>query len=180
VRCLWGRSSRPAFILREARRCPVLWGRAVPERVESYRLYSCRGCNMSVSIFGRCDRGNIYCALACAALARRRSCRRAGARYQRTRQGARQHAARQQVWRKRQRDKVTHQGCAPNGSVFTMPITVDATEIESEDVPPAPNTTPSPPSRHRHGHRVVGRCDFCHAPLPLFTRLQTRRGWAIG
>lgn len=166
---------------REARRCPVLWGHAVPERVESYRLYSCRGCNVSVSICGRCDRGNMYCARQCAVQSRRASGRRAGARYQRTRQGARRHAARQQALRHRRRDKVTHQGCAPSQSVFTMPITVDVAATEPEDAPPAPNTTTtSPANRHRHGHRVAGRCDFCYAPLPLFTRPHTRRGWAIG
>jgi transposase len=75
----------------------VLWGRAVQEREQSYRLYSCRGCSVSVSICGRCDRGNIYCAGECAAVSRRASNRRAGARYQRTRRGARRHAARQQA-----------------------------------------------------------------------------------
>jgi DNA replication protein DnaC len=39
----------------------VLWGRAVQEREESYRLYSCRGCSVSVSICGPCDHGNIFC-----------------------------------------------------------------------------------------------------------------------
>jgi hypothetical protein len=171
----------PHIYPREARRCPVLWERAVSERVESYRLYSCRGCNASVSICGRCDRGNIYCARGCAALARRRSCRRAGARYQRTRQGARQHAARQQVWRKRQRDKVTHQGCAPNESVFTMPATVDVAALELRDALPTPEPAIVVPKRRDpDGPRQIGHCDFCHAPLPLFTRLQTRRGWANG
>jgi hypothetical protein len=43
----------------------------VQEREESYRLYSCRGCNVSVSICGRCDHGNIFCAGECAAVSRR-------------------------------------------------------------------------------------------------------------
>ena len=63
-------------------------------------------------------------------MSRRASNRRAGARYQLTRRGARRHAARQQAWRDREREKVTQQGCAPVGPVFTMSITVDVAAIE--------------------------------------------------
>jgi hypothetical protein len=159
----------------------VLWGRAVQEREESYRLYSCRGCNVSVSICGPCDRGNIFCAGECAAVSRRASNRRAGARYQRTRRGARRHAARQQAWRERELDKVTQQGCAPVGPVFTMSITVDVAAIEIDNAPSAPEPLPAAPQKRDHdGHRQAGRCDFCHAPLPAFTRLRTSRGWGFG
>jgi hypothetical protein len=153
----------------------------VQVREESYRLYSCRGCSVSVSICGRCDRGNIFCAGVCAAVSRRASNRRAGARYQRTRRGARRHAARQQAWRERELDKVTQQGCAPVGPVFTMSITVDMAAIETPDAASAPEPTHALPSKRDHGgQRVAGRCDFCHAPLPAFTRLRTWRGWGFG
>jgi hypothetical protein len=159
----------------------VLWGRAVQEREESYRLYSCRGCNISVSICGPCDYGNIYCPGECAAISRRASNRRAGARYQRTRRGARRHAARQQAWRDRELEKVTQQGCAPVGPVFTMSITVDVTVIESENAPAIPEPlAASAPKRDHDGQRQAGRCDFCHAPLPAFTRLRVWRGWGFG
>ena len=151
------------------------------EREESYRLYSCRGCSVSVSICGRCDRGNIFCAGECAAVSRRESRRRAGARYERTRRGARRHAARQQTWRERQLDKVTHQGCAPTGPVFTMSVTVDMAAIELDDAPSLPDKPLAVvPKAERNPQRVPGRCDFCRAPLPLFTRLRTRRGWGFG
>jgi len=39
--------------------------------------------------------------------------------------GAQCHAARQQAWRERCAEKVTHQGCASTGPAFTMPVTVD-------------------------------------------------------
>ena len=158
----------------------MLWGRGVQEGQESYRLYSCRGCSVSVSICGRCDHGNIFCAGECAAVSRRESGRRAGARYQRTRRGAHRHAARQRQWRERQLDKVTHQGCAPTGPVFTMSVAVDVTVIELTDAPCAPDTALETPRKteYRRAH-VAGRCDFCHAPLPLFTRLGTRRGWGF-
>jgi hypothetical protein len=180
VRCLWGRS--PAQYL--SPRCTALSspvGACVAVREESYRLYSCRCCGVSVSLCGRCDRGNIYCAGECAVKCRRESRRRAGARYQRTRRGAQCHAARQQAWRERCAQKVTHQGCASTGPVFTMSITVDMAAIELHDAPSAPEETrASPPKRDRDGQRQAGRCDFCHAPLPAFTRLRTWRGWGFG
>jgi hypothetical protein len=151
------------------------------EREESYRLYSCRGCSVSVSICGRCDRGNIFCAGECAALSRRASSRRAGARYQRTRRGARQHAARQRTWRERQSEKVTQQGCAPTVPVFTMSVTVDTAAFEITDAPSGSDKPLEAPRKAQHYHqRVAGRCNFCHALLPLFTRLRTWRGWGFG
>jgi hypothetical protein len=153
----------------------------VQVREESYRLYSCRGCGVSVSICGRCDRGNIYCVGECARVSRRASNRRAGARYQRTRRGAQRHAARQQMWRERQLEKVTHLGCAPTVPVFTMSVTVDMAALELTDAPLVPDRPLDAPRKAEHRHqRVAGRCDFCHAPLPLFTRLRTWRGWGFG
>ena len=158
----------------------MLWGRGVQDWEHSYRLYSCRGCSVLVSICDRCDHGNRYCAGECAAISRRASNRRAGARYQRTRRGARRHAARQQAWRDRELEKVTQQGCAPVGPVFTMSITVDVAAIEIDHAPSTPDWLPvAPQKRDHHRERQAGRCDFCHAPLPAFTRLRTRRGWGF-
>jgi hypothetical protein len=158
----------------------VLWGRAVQEREETYRLYSCRGCSMLVSICDRCDHGNMYCPGECAAVSRRAANRRAGARYQRTRRGARRHAARQQGWRDREIEKVTQQGCAPTGPVFTMSITADVAAIETADVPEILEPLVAlAPRRDGNRPRQAGRCHFCDAPLPAFTRLRTRRGWDI-
>jgi len=158
----------------------VLWGRAVQKGEQSYRLYSCRGCNIAVNICGPCDYGNIYCRGECAALSRRASNRRAGARYQLTRRGARRHAARQREWRDREREKVTQQGCASTGPVFTMSITADVVAIEAPDAPcTREETSIAPPMRTYRETRPAGRCDFCHAPLPAFTRLRTRRGWGF-
>jgi hypothetical protein len=136
---------------------------------------------MSVSLCGRCDRGNIYCAGECAVKCRRESRRRAGARYQRTCRGARRHAVRQQTWRERHQQKVTHQGCASTGLVFTMSVTVDVAAVEPNDAPSVPDTALAPTTKQdRDPYRVAGHCDFCHAPLPLFTRLRTWRGWGFG
>jgi len=135
---------------------------------------------MLVSICDRCDHGNIYCPGECAAIARRAANRRAGARYQLTRRGARRHAARQQEWRDREITKVTQQGCAPVGPVFTMSITVAVAAIETDHAPANPEPVPAlPPKQGHHRQRQAGRCDFCHTPLPAFTRLRTRRGWGF-
>ncbi len=74
------------------------------------RLYQCARCLCPVVICSRCDRGNRYCPGGCAKQARRDSMRRAAARYQRTRRGRFRHAARQQRYRARPRQIVTHQG----------------------------------------------------------------------
>ena len=148
---------------------------------ESYRLYSCRRCSVAVSVCGRCDRGNIDCAGECAERQRRESLRRAGARYQRTRRGAHHHAARQHVWRQRRAQKVTHQGCATAGAVVTLSITAKVATMELSDAPSVLNI-PHAALRLRDPNplHVVGHCDFCHAPLPKFTRLRTWRGWGFG
>jgi hypothetical protein len=64
--------------------------------------------------------------------------------------------------------------------VFTMSITVDVTVIEHPDEPAISDPVPAlPPKRDHHRSRPAGRCDFCHAPLPAFARLRTRRGWGF-
>jgi len=114
-------------------------------------------------------------------MSRRESRRRAGARYQRTRRGARHHAARQRQWRERQFDKVTHRGCALTERVLTMSVTVDMAALELDDAPSLPDEHHTGAPKAQHGpQRVPGRCDFCRAPLPLFTRLRTWRGWGFG
>jgi len=67
------------------------------------------------------------------------------------------------------------------GAVFTMSVTVDMAAIEFNDAPSAADKPLGVPSQARRNHqRVAGRCDFCHAPLPKFTRLRTWRGWGFG
>jgi hypothetical protein len=58
-----------------------------------------------------------------------------------------------------------------------MSVTVDMAALKLTDAPLAPEKSQEAP---RHAQHVAGRCDFCHAPLPLFTRLRTWRGWGFG
>jgi hypothetical protein len=61
-----------------------------------------------------------------------------------------------------------------------MSITVAVAAIETDHAPANPEPVPAlPPKQGNHRQRQAGRCDFCHAPLPPFTRLRTRRGWGF-
>ena len=76
----------------------------------SGRMYFCCRCQAQVIICAQCDRGNRYCASECAADARSASLRRASKKYQSTRAGRFNSAARQKRYRERQKQIVTHQG----------------------------------------------------------------------
>jgi hypothetical protein len=74
------------------------------------RLYYCVRCHAQSVICSHCDRGQIYCSDTCSKIARLKSCREANKRYQLTPKGRRQHAARQKLYRMRQKEKVTDHG----------------------------------------------------------------------
>jgi hypothetical protein len=146
-------------------RCPVLWEGALRElREPTYRLYTCRRCAVQVRICSRCDHGNIYCAGECARIRRQESRRRAAARYQRTRLGAHHHAARQMRWRIRQRQEVTHQGCAGGGGYGSV------SQLSTPH--PEPNDAHRPCNAAASLQIVTdaGACSLCGAPLPRWTR----------
>lgn len=77
------------------------------------RTFNCELCHKLVTICSCCDRGNIYCCAECSTIARKRSVREAGKRYQNTINGRLKHAKRQELYRVRSKlanKKVTHQG----------------------------------------------------------------------
>lgn len=76
------------------------------------RLYHCARCHKQVILCTHCDRGNIYCAKACARIARKRSRCAAALRYQATRLGKFKHALSQKRYRVKLRlqKKVIDQG----------------------------------------------------------------------
>jgi hypothetical protein len=78
----------------------------------SSRLYQCLRCHAQIVICAKCDRGNRYCKNGCAKKARRTSVARAGNKYQQSRAGRFNNAKRQQRFRQRQKQKVTHQSSA--------------------------------------------------------------------
>lgn len=71
------------------------------------RLFNCARCFKQVLICSKCDRGNIYCTRNCATICRKKSLKAAGEKYQQTKAGKTNHAARQQFYRQKQK-KVTH------------------------------------------------------------------------
>jgi hypothetical protein len=73
------------------------------------RLYSCQRCNAQVTICRDCDHGHRYC-MECAPIAGQEARKRAAARYQSSRQGKLNHAARQSRYRERKKKIVTHKG----------------------------------------------------------------------
>lgn len=180
---------------RDARRCPVLHGScmAVPDEADgqSHRLYQCAACGQTVRICRACDRGNVYCAGACAPMRRTESLRRAGARYQRSHRGATRHAARQSALRARQIQEVTHQGSL--AVVVTGTLLSSATEamrpLEHGDERRSGSGSgvhamraalwiraPSAARLHDHGHRPVARtpalaCGFCRRMLTPWVRM---------
>jgi len=79
----------------------------------SSRLYQCARCHVQVIICSRCDRGQRYCPGDCARAARTESLKRASRKYQSSRAGRFNNAARQQRFRAQQKQKVTQQGSAP-------------------------------------------------------------------
>ena len=76
---------------------------------DTARIYNCSRCHAQTTICRCCDRGNVYCP-ECALPAHQEARRRASIRYQKSRQGRLNHAARQRRYRERQSEKVTHNG----------------------------------------------------------------------
>ena len=81
------------------------------------RLYLCARCRDQVVLCSHCDRGNRYCSTTCSRQARDAAQREAARRYQRSRRGRMNHAARTRRWRGRRQcparggaNNVTHQG----------------------------------------------------------------------
>jgi hypothetical protein len=87
----------------------------------SARLFNCARCRCQVVICSHCDRGNLYCGKRCSQAARRQSVRAAGERFQKSRRGRFAHAERQHRYRRRRRQKVTHQGSPPGIPDETLP-----------------------------------------------------------
>lgn len=110
----------------------------------SCRIYTCDLCGKQVKICSHCDRGNRYCGKACRSLARHRSKREAGVRYQRTDVGRRNQRRRQERYRAKKAarststavtSKVTHHGSPsspipvpPPADLLETPLPTPATQ----------------------------------------------------
>lgn len=132
------------------------------------RRFVCDRCGRADYICSWCDRGQRYCSAACREAARRHSLREAGRRYQRTRRGRRLHARRQQAYRERQREKVTHHGCrAAEESARVAACTREPVKLRRSVL--------TAPRRRRKLH-----CVACGEPCEAVIRhdfLRCRRPW---
>ena len=170
LHCLYARNSW---------RCPALRAGVMGSGEKSYRLYSCGRCAKQVRICVGCDRGNRYCAEDCAQIRRRETRCRAAARYQQSYCGALKHAARQRAWRRRQQQKVTHQGSLEE--VAALIVASSSTFTPTQE--PHGETSGIRPAlpvgiRRTPAHweidqtkRLAPRCCFCGCVLAAFARL---------
>ena len=120
----------------------------------SSRLYHCSRCHSPVIICSRCDRGQRYCTGDCRHQARSESRKRARKKYQSTRKGRFKNAARQQRFRQRNKQKVTHQGSTPKRLHDLLKTRL--TELKKTQKPAFPGST--------------GHCHFCGAVSDPFLR----------
>lgn len=129
------------------------------------RMFLCGRCRAQVVLCSRCDRGNVYCGVACAGLRRRESVRAAGSRYQHSRRGRLAHAARMQRYRERCR-KVTHHGSDTRGANALL----DSVAVMS----PSPQPLPTAATIAVTLALVLPpRCSRCGAPRAG----AVRQGW---
>jgi len=99
------------------------------------RLLSCMRCHCQVLICRYCDRGQVYCSALCSLTARRHSMRQAGQRYQQTLPGRHKHARRQQRYRERQEQKVTHQSSQTVTLHDELPVRPDKGRVQPAKKP---------------------------------------------
>lgn len=102
------------------------------------RLYQCILCHSQATVCSKCDHGQIYCSTICSSIARKKSLKIAGSRYQNTFNGKRLHAARQARYRMRLIKIVTHQGSPParhHDSIHQVKNKPKKTEKELNEMP---------------------------------------------
>lgn len=170
MQCLYARNSW---------RCPVPRAGFMGASEKSYRLYSCRRCAKQVRICGGCDRGNRYCAEGCAQIRRRESRCRASRRYQQSYRGGLKHAARQRAWRRRQPQKVTHQGSLAGAAALIVVSSSTITPTQEPHGEIVCIKLPLPIGIRRaqvrgllhHTRHTTPRCCFCDGVLAVFARL---------
>jgi len=123
------------------------------------RLFNCARCASQVVICSHCDRGQIYCAGDCARAARKESLNQSGQRYQASRSGQLNHAARQARYRER-KQKVTHQGSSRGARHDSLAQQLKwlFREMPANTIRPNPAIT------------TELTCHFCHQPCSRFVR----------
>jgi hypothetical protein len=135
------------------------------------RVYCCRRCEIEVWVCPDCDHGQVYCAGECSSRSRRESLRRAGVRYQKTRRGARRHAARQRRWREQRTEHlllasqiVTHHACSTKAAECTVSAALQPEKQVNDDAHEnAHNDGVGSADSGPAAVALTGRCNFCRA-----------------
>ena len=158
------------------------------------RLFRCALCSLLALICSCCDRGHVYCSHRCAQRARRQHRSEAGKRYQTTKTGRLNHAARQARHRERKK-RLTAQPItpAPAGGVvaavavacqadhpepaklLARPVLAEAAGISRDQQIVTHHPSPPPPTDDVIPLDAAGtrlsRCDWCGRPCSRFVRL---------
>lgn len=113
----------------------------------------------------RCDRGQVYCSEECSTECRRESIRRAGDVYQKSPNGRLKHAARQQLYRARRLQIVTHQGSGVSADGPTQ----EAEEVEAERVETTAAGAVAPGGETSGKAETDAAAPLDGAPMPEFT-----------
>ena len=135
----------------------------------SGRFFLCALCRRQVLICSHCDRGQIYCAGDCRIDARRMRRRETASRYQRSRNGRFNHAARSRRYRARQKIVTHHGSPAPPPDACVL----EASAAAREEPPPSAGSAalsraPAPVIR---GDATFGRrCHWCGWGCSPFVR----------
>ena len=159
---------------------------------EPARRFLCARGRAPALVCSHCDRGQIYCATGCAAVARQQSQRDAGRRYQSSLRGRFRHAARTRRWRERQAllavpvdrsemaapQSVTHQGSpAPAwDAVLSVPSPMPAAVTPALASTAQSCTTITSTSASSPAATLPAwRCHWCHTPCAARVRLDFLR-----
>lgn len=136
-------------------------------RPDCRRLH-CGRCGRVVYVCSRCDRGQQYCGADCSDKARRASLSAAGARYQQTPRGRRNHARRQCEYRQRLavRRNVTHQGCR---------LEPRAESVKTCATPPLSSVAAAISKGSTGSGRRLYRCTVCHELCEPWVRVDFLR-----
>ena len=163
---------------------------------EPARRFLCARCRAPALVCSHCDRGQIYCASGCAAVARQQSQREAVRRYQGSLRGRFKHAARTRRWRERHAllavpvarsematpQSVTHQGSpAPaSDAVLTVPSPMPAAATPAlastaQSCTAITASSASLPAATLPLTLSAWRCHWCHTPCVAPVRLDFLR-----
>ena len=121
------------------------------------RLFNCARCQCQVVICSHCDCSHRYCSANCAQLSRLDKQREAAIRYQLSPKGRLAHASRQQRYRERQKEKVTHQS-SPELSLNDLLLS-------------KPKSGISPVKLSNLTYQLIFECHFCRNQCSEFLRL---------